>query len=71
MLARSLGKVALEPLMQTSGSSRNFQLKSREYTVRAAAAGVAQHARTAIKTMAWIMMLKMLQLSLIHEYKGP
>ena len=58
MFERSFGKVALEPLMQTSGLRRNFQLKSREYTVRSAAAGAAQHARAAIKMIIWIMLLK-------------
>ena len=44
--------------MQTSGLRRNFQLKSREYTVRSAAAGAAQHARAAMKTMIWIMLIE-------------
>jgi hypothetical protein len=58
MFERSLGKVALEPLLQTSGMRRNFQLKSREYTVRSAAAGAAQHARAAIKIIVENMPLK-------------
>jgi hypothetical protein len=58
MLERSFGKVAFEPLMQTSGLRRNFQLKSREYTVRSEAAGAALQARAAKKTMIWIILLQ-------------
>jgi hypothetical protein len=58
MLERSFGKVAFDRLVQTSGMRRNFQLKSREYTVRSAAAGAAQNARAAMRKMIWIIMLK-------------
>ena len=59
MLERSLGKVTFDKLVQTSGLRRNFQLKSREYTVRSAAAGAAQQARAAMRIMIfWIIVLE-------------